>query len=463
MKYALVFAPVFALVLGCGSTSAPDAPSLDAGSTDAPLPLLDAGEDAPTPRERFEVIEERMVTVLDVPRRVELIRGTRIDGVHTYLLYVHATAEPAPLMILNQPYAGIDWTGEAVDARWAAQGPGLQPDVDAPAYDGDDVTSYAPQTVQAAAEDGLVWLANGMAVVQVYARFYAGGSLADDAEDAAMGYAFAASRAREIDVTRIGSFGGSWGGMMALFGAARADRAHARAVVAMAPPSDFIDLYQHTQVEMPVAFPRPADVEAFFSPYWRRATPAIGFPPLATDPRALEFSPAGLCEALPDDVMVPHDDWDLLIPVRDTERLAAACGSKVRPLYFRRGPIDYATTPLDHGPFNSDPVFSPVLTLSTLHLLHALLPASAMRLAIGHGASLETFLVLVRAARDAGEDVSWAVLPLREVADARVSLLDPSTGSFIAGGDMLLEPFNRVFSTSFDVAGLRAQLEIGLP
>lgn len=441
------------LVSACDAPAPSDA-GLDAPPSDAPAAATD---------ETFEVIDERMVTVLDVPRRVELIRGTRTDGVHTYLLYVHAQVEPAPLVILNQPYAGIDWTGEAVDARWAALGPGLHADVDAPAYDGDDLTTYGPQTVQQAVEDGAVWLLNGAAIVQVYARFYAGGSLLDDAEDAAMGYAFAASRPSELALDRIGSFGGSWGGMMAIFGAALADDAHPRSIAAMAPPTDFVDLYEHTDVELPTRFPVPAQVEAFFSPYWRRATPAIGSPPSRSDPRAIAFTPEGICAALSSDVLVPHDDWDLLIPVRQTEALRAACGDKIEPLYWRRGALDYARLPLDHGPFNAEPVYPSLTTFTTLHLLHALLPETGPILTLGHHAALEAFVRLVVDARAGGEDIAWALDPLRQIADARVSLYDPSTMVFTPGAEVLASAINRVFSTSFDAASLRTQLETGLP
>ncbi len=264
-----------ALLSGCGTaaSSAPDAsratdatPAPDSGATDAGAPGS------------FVTIEERSVTLLDAPRRVELIRHVRDDGARTYLLYVHASAPAdAPVVISNQPYAGIDWTGEEVDARWAAGGTGLRPDVDAPAYDGNDVTSYAPQSVQAAVDDCVAWIANGFACIEVYARFYAGGTLVDDALDAASAYELALARDAELDLTRIAAWGGELGRDDDARGAARAPAgARARTLVALAPPSDFVDLARWTDSDLPAVYPRPADVEAFFSPYWRRASPTSG-------------------------------------------------------------------------------------------------------------------------------------------------------------------------------------------
>lgn len=446
-------------LLGCGDGPMP----FDGGTSDGGLPV-DAPVGDAGPREvSFEILDEQMGTVFGVSRRLELIRVNRADGERTYLIYVHGQVEPAPLVIVNQPYAGIDWTGEEVDTRWAALGDGPHPDVDAPDYDGDDQTTYTAQTTQAAAEDAGIWLINGAAVIEVYGRYYAGGDLLDDARDAAMAYAFAASRESELRLDRIGSYGASWGGMMALFGAALSEGAHPLVVSAVAPPSDFLDLYQHTDVDLPASFPNPAQAEAFFSPYWRRAAPAIGHPPSASDPRALAFTAAGLCDALPDRVRVLHDDWDLLVPARQTESLVAACGSKISPVFWRRPGLPYETLPLDHGPFNSEPMAQSSITFASLHLLHAILDPAAPRLTIGHGPALEQFLTLVRDAREGGEDVTFALAPLRDVAHPQVQLFDPGADAFVDGATLLAVPFNAVFGTSFDGAGLRAQLEIGLP
>lgn len=454
-ELAIVFG--CSVILGaCGAThDEPDAGALDDAG------IADAGAPASW---RFEVLEETTVSVLEQPRRVQTIRALRPDGGRTYLLYVAAAESPAPLVVVNQPYAGIDWTGEEVDARWASRGAGVHPDDDAPGYDGDDVISYAPQTVQGAIEECFVWLVNGLACVHTYARFYAGGDLEDDALDASAGYHFAASRAGEIDVAHVGGYGGSWGGMMALFGAARAP-AEARpvAVAALFPPSDFVDLHAWTEVDLPAASTNDAQIEAFFSTYWRRAAPAIGRPPQAGEARAEAFRPAALCEALSGRVLVPHDDWDRLIPVRQTEALAAACPDVIQPLYWRRGPLDHERAPFDHGALALEPSPASVYTFAMVHLLRALAPDAPQHLALGHRASLEAYLELLRAAGEGGEDVSWALPPLREIAAPRTSLFDPATSAFTPGAEVLAAAVNAVWGTSYDAASLRAQLETGLP
>src|SRR5690349_14883740 len=90
------------ILLACACSSpaitTPDAGPADGGGNDA-------GDDAGAPGWTFETIDTRSVTVLEMPRTVELIRGHRPDGGRTYLLYVQSRVG-APLVVMNQPYDG---------------------------------------------------------------------------------------------------------------------------------------------------------------------------------------------------------------------------------------------------------------------------------------------------------------------------------------------------------------------
>ncbi|MCB9625616.1 MAG: hypothetical protein H6723_20040, partial [Sandaracinus sp.] len=57
----------------------------------------------------------------------------------------------------------------------------------------------------------------------------------------------------------------------------------------------------------------------------------------------------------------------------------------------------------------------------------------------------------------------WALSPLRDVADARVRLFDPSTEEFRDGADVLADAFASVFGGEWNAASVRTQLETGLP
>lgn len=416
----------------------------------------------------FTTLETRSVKSLDQLVTVELIRATRPDGVASYLLYAPsplATAGAAPVVVMNEPYAGIDWTGEEVDARWAKLGDGLHPDVDAPAYDGNDVIAYGAQSVEQAVASDIVWHINGFAAVHAYARFYAGGDVAGDVLDAAAAYAFLASRPTVFDTGRIGAFGGSWGGMMTLFGASAAvAEARPIALAALTPLSDFVDEQRWTDVDLPKVYPAPSEVEAFFSPYWRRAAPSMGRPPQGT--AAGPYTHAALCAGLTGKVFAPQDDWDLLIPIRQTEALAEACGERIEPLFWRRAPIDYhaPTSRLDHGILGQEPKAPSVYTFAWTFLATALAKEGSSPIATaGYGGALELFLTTVHEAQKSGRDPG-AVLPrLREVAGPRISLFESDAQAFLPGAEVLATAVNHVWGTSYTAETLRTQLDQGLP
>lgn len=415
----------------------------------------------------FVVIETRSITSLEQQAQVELVRATKPDGTSSYLLYVPALANPAipkpALVIQNEPYAGIDWTGEEVDQRWAKQGLGVFPDVDAPDYDGNDVIGFTPQSVQQAVDSDVVWRLNGHATVHAYARFYAGGDVAGDVSDAAAAYHFALSRKDTLDLSRIGALGGSWGGMMTLFGARAAPPgAQPIALAALTPLSDFVDEWAWTQVEMPKSYRAPGDVDAFFSPYWRRAKPSMGNPPAG--PASAPFTHQGLCPGLPGKVFAPQDDWDTLIPVRQTEQLVKACGASIEPLYWRRAPIDYQTVALDHGILGAEGKAPSVFTFGWTFLATALAaPGTTPIATAGDRVALTMFLTTVREAQKSKRDPG-AVLPrLRELAAPRVTVFESTAQAFVPGADVVAEAVNAVWGTQYDGPGVRKALEKGLP
>lgn len=421
---------------------------------------------APAAPWTFETVETRSRKVLDQPRSVELIRGTRPDGKHTYLVYVPGLAKLSPVMVLEQPYDGLDWTGEEVDAKWAARGPGIHPDDDAPGYNGKDLTSYQPMTPEQAAEASTVHLINGNAALFDYGRFYAGGSLEDDIVDATAAYHFTLTRPDELDAQRVGVFGGSWGGMMALFGASRVPAGITLQVaVALAPPSDFVALWDWTTVSGPEVYPDEATFRAFYSPYQRRIVAATGGPPAGSLDAWAPYRPQAICQTLTAPTLVLHDTWDVLVPCDQTRALVPACPDRIRPLYWPRTlPIDYAKVGMDHGLIGQEPGFPTVFTFAYLHAHRVLAGDSKATIyAVVHGEALRELATLLHDAQARGEDTSYAPPLLRELCDARVTAFDPTDGSMIKGATLLTAEVNAVWKTTHTETSLCAALASGLP
>jgi hypothetical protein len=459
MRAVLASATITLTCAACG----PSATLSDAGlASDAPSAIDDAAGDAGTREWSFEILETRTVTALGMPREAHLVRASRPDGARSYLLYLPVARAGAPMVVFTQPYAGIDWTGEEVDARWAARGPGAHPDDEAPGYDGDDVIAYEPQTPQQAADASIVWLANQVAVVHAYGRFYAGGSIEDDALDAAAPYHFARTRT-ELDRAHLGAWGGSWGAFMAMFGAARApEDAAPIAVGALWGPSDYTDLWAYTDT-LPTVFPAPDRAEAFFSTYRRRILATTGGPP----PRDSfpPFDRDALCEGLGTSthVLSLHDDWDTLVPVAQTRSLVDACGAQVTPLYWhRQSEVDYFDVSLDHGvSFRDEAEVPTAYTFSHAFVLDRLIPSGPIYV-IANEPALAAFLETVHAEQLAGGDASDALPMLRTLAEERISAFTPA-GMFEPAGDLLARAATTVYGRPYTAASLRAQLETSLP
>lgn len=87
---------------------------------------------------------------------VQLVRLIRPDGARTYVQWIASDRPgPRPVVVSTDPYGGIDWTGEAVELRWAGRAAGVYEDVDGPGYDGSAPIVYYPTTPTAASEQEL--------------------------------------------------------------------------------------------------------------------------------------------------------------------------------------------------------------------------------------------------------------------------------------------------------------------
>lgn len=368
-----------------------------------------------------EVLEVRSFTLDDRRWLVVLARVDRPDGGRTYVQWMPPDKPgPRPLVVVTAPYQIVDWTGEEVDSRWAGYAPspsGLYLDRDGPGFDGKAEIYAEHKTPEQTASESIPHLINDAGVLVVFGRFYAGGSVRDEVADMAAGM-WLAPRLPQADPTRVGVWGGSWGGFEALWAAREAEaELPARAVAALYPVSDFPGLVTRAANATGV-------FATLFPAYLRRVYAATGGPPWqpGTDYQGLRTE--DLCGRLPE-TLVLHDDGDTIIPVAHTEALAARCG--VAPLYWPRlTPGD--STVWTHGPLLDGPTPQAV-TLYSLAFLHLRLapPEQPFVIELYSEASLGDHLQLLRQAQLAGRDISYAVPRLYDLMDPRLWLWDPST------------------------------------
>ena len=186
---------------------------------------------------------------------------------------------PRGVLIIANPYVGIDWTGESVDARWSTRTSGLKyPDDEEPGYDSavsSDIV-YEAIAAKAVANDGYISLAkyNKLNVLVVFGRFYAGGSIWNDAQDMRAGLQYISTRT-DVDKSKLGLFGISWGAYQAIYASAyRPNELIPAATLAVAPPTDIEDLV--SQASTIESITQDSDYPQFYDPYLRRIAASTG-------------------------------------------------------------------------------------------------------------------------------------------------------------------------------------------
>lgn len=369
----------------------------------------------------------------------------------------------SPTMMLTRPYDGIAWTGEAVDAKWAARGNGLHPDDSEPHYhEGSSVISYVLSNPDSIAAESFYYLFNDFGVLAVFGRFYAGGDIQNDRDDMHAGLRFLA-QAPGVDRSRIGIHGGSWGGFEALYAAADAPaEVRPKVGVALFPLSDFAREVDYLYNVLPTRVTDPTRLyqyATFFEPYLRRVFATAG----TTPEGYARWTREHLASTLSTPFLVIHEDWDTLVPVEQTQTLAALAGPRITPLYFQHwDPVDWNSRSLDHGPLSTT-YWSVIETLSVGHLLTDLGRPTQFLVVPFTEQNLATWLWDVRVLQWIGRDVRAVAPLLRELMDPRVFLFEPSSSKVVGGADWVTAVVNALWGTQYTSAALRDVLAVGLP
>ena len=280
----------------------------------------------------WEVIGDGIFTADETDYSYQLLKLANEAGGYAYAQWFHPPrGTPAPTVLVTQPYPGIDWTGEEVDERWAAL-PGAatgitHPDVDGPGGGAEaNAISFQLTTPEKMGDESTIWLWNGFGVLHVFGRFYAGGDIWNDVQDMVAGLRFLEQN-EEVDKSHVATFGGSWGGFEALYAAAYAPETIVPvAAVPLAPPSNFTRMVAHI-LDTPAQLPNPVTAAMFtdfFDPYLRRITAATGGLPGEAGADFSRFSLATLTQRLTTPTLIPHDDWDTLVPFDGSVSLVTA-------------------------------------------------------------------------------------------------------------------------------------------
>jgi hypothetical protein len=336
-------------------------------------------------------------------------------------------------VLFTQPYTGIDWTGDARDLYFAGlpnagietrhediYGPDYSPGVSGP-------VTYQFKTVSAVSSEAYPFLVNGVGVLFVFERFYAGGNFENDVEDTVAGFDFLATQTI-VAPDQIGVMGGSLGGALAVHAAARAPAdATPSWGVAWAPPVDMPSFYDYAERDIAVLIADPAKRTLWgrtFDPYLRRLR-AAGEGGTNPTPDLSGFSFTFLKDRLRTRFLLLHDAWDTLVPLAQSRGLQNARPQTTDILFIPRpSPVDYRTFDLAHHPVPASWNAWYSFTLANVFLLKQLMPAHHPYTGLYHSVEFSSFVGYLRDQQSIGADVSALAPRLLDLCDERLSLLD---------------------------------------
>jgi hypothetical protein len=437
---------------------APDAAAPEDMTSSEPdlTEALDMAPDAPPAFEPpvVKVLGEGSLTVFEKTFQYKLLELKCGDKEPTYAQWIEpeaSAARPFPVVAMTQPYAGIGWTGQEVDAKWAARGAGLHLDDSEPGFVAGSgaVVAYELMTPQQGGEQGAVHLINGFGVLHMFGRFYAGGSIQNDVDDMTCGLSYLAI-APGADTSRIGTWGGSWGGFEAVYGALYAPAEVAPKLgVALTPLTDFEQEWRFADAA--AADPRPQVAQqfaAFFEPYKRRIAQTTGGQPGAGDFTGFVHAALGRRPNQTRFLSI-HDAEDALVPFTMNQGFVEAFGERVEPVWLMSAaPLDLEASGVTHGR-RVGGLYISLITLSSAYLQTALAEPGRQLLIVYEAANLKTMLGYTRAQKERGQGTQAMAARLIELADRRVILFEVTTGQAKAGAEVVCALVNEVFGTGY--------------
>jgi hypothetical protein len=429
---------------------------IDANSTDASI------EGGAPPKAPLEV------TLLD--------DVTLADGTHYQLLKLQHAPEPAtyaqwyppasgtrrPVVVVTKPYDGIDWSDADVDMRWATLGSGFHPDIESPgAGSNPGGISYTLSSAETT-DDGSLFRLHDMGALLLYGRFYAGGDVQNDIDDMTTGLDFLATT-ELADRTRIGIWGGSWGGFEALYGAAYAhDDVRPSVGAALAPLSDFEREVSFVTGDLPTLYSLPMNRDAaatFFAPYLRRVGSTRDARGGYQGLRAVD-----LVQRIHVPFLLIHDDWDTLVSFDQSTALVSLAPEVFQPLWLQHAapPLLWDVAVNTHGPLLQQ-FSNATITFLTTFVLTRLADTDQPITTFWDATNMRDLSLLIRDRQREGATVDFYAARLRELADPRITVLGWGTNDVNNAAAMVATEVNAVWNTNFDATTIRDGLANGLP
>ncbi len=307
----------------------------------------------------IEILGSSSYSVIGKSFPIKLLKiKSNLNTESVYAQFIPACKNSCPLLIVSDPYIGINWTGELVDRKWAerpnAVNGFIHADDDGPGYDPKTsigtiwYSNISPSNI---AGVGAPFLLNQISILIVHNRFYAGRNLKNYYEDFIRA-ANATPLLKEVNTNKIGFYGNSLGGYVALNGYLNST-IKPNAIVLQSPLMDLESQSNYLDT-LPILITKNSNLlfeyQKFFDPFARRIFDFTRGTP-ATAPDAFhDYKIDNFASKIQTPTLLLHDTWDTIIPFENSYKLFNLNRKNIFPIWFMHATdIDFNNFQLGHN------------------------------------------------------------------------------------------------------------------
>jgi cephalosporin-C deacetylase-like acetyl esterase len=384
----------------------------------------------------LEVLGNGTYSIINLDYPVKLLKiKSNLNSEPVFAEFVSACSSKCPLVIISDPYYGIDWTGDSLDSKWA-----LRPnastgysfaDEDGPNYQLNTTigtVSYGLKNITEIAELGGLFLPNNISIMIVHSRFYRGRNLKNYIADFVRAVN-ATPLLAEVNTDRIGFLGTSLGGFVAL-NSALESQIKPKTLVLQSPLIDLAAQLNYI-IQLPNLIHSNEELlleyQKFFDSYVRRIYDFTGGAE-SENTRAYDpYRPAQLAPRISVPTLLLNDDWDTLIPMATARQLAQLNPTSIFPIWFQHATnINYNTFSMDHGQSSEGQNYTNTWPQYHLFMYRYLLNPSDPVTLYYHYTDLTMAYVQFHDAQLRGQDVGWLKSQLLNYCRPNLNMVDIS-------------------------------------
>lgn len=396
---------------------------------------------------KFVILSSGVTSIGGKSFTFDLLKISDNIGTVAYAQWIYQNnTEARPTILAMDPYTGISWTNEVIDLGWASYPNAhlgyIREDINGPGFvSGQSKTiNYILKTPEVNASQVAYYLLNNFNALILNGRFYAGGDLENEKAEVKAALNFL-KNSNLVKSTSVGILGMSWGGFEALHGAVFGkDILSPKVGVAISPLSDFADQLKYIKSDIPFLVVNSSVEQSyldFFDAYLRRIFSSTKTYDWNND-YLKKYNKTYLSDNMMTNFLIIHDDWDTLVPVRQTRNLIESNPNKFQGFYYQhKEGINYETFQRDHSQSSEGMSFKGFDPFVQLYLKTNLMDFSEEKIIYYNNTDFTKSVVAFRKNQNDGLNISFLKNRFLDFCKPNVFFYDLDSGLRVTGPYLL--------------------------